>query len=83
MAGLGISLVIFFIIRAFAREPPRTMTKQWQEATNEYLKVSFRQALPQINTENFVAESELRAHYRNFVGGLRGQGTCAEQVEWR
>ena len=41
-AGLvGLSFVIFYIIRAFAREPPRTMNKEWQEATNEYLKVGF------------------------------------------
>ena len=39
MAGVSISLVIFMVIRAFAGEPPRTMNKEWQEATNEYLKV--------------------------------------------
>lgn len=29
-----------YAVRSFARPPPRTMTKEWQEATNEYLKVS-------------------------------------------
>ncbi len=33
------SIVFFAIIHSFARPPPRTMTKEWQEATNEYLKV--------------------------------------------
>jgi Cytochrome c oxidase subunit IV len=37
--GVGISGVIFFGIHSFARPPPRTMTKEWQEATNEYLRV--------------------------------------------
>ena len=37
--GVGISVALFFIIHSFARPPPRTMTKEWQEATNEYLKV--------------------------------------------
>jgi cytochrome c oxidase subunit 4 len=37
--GIIISLVLFFVIHGFARPPPRTMTKEWQEATNEYLKV--------------------------------------------
>lgn len=37
--GIGVSVVLFWIIHAFARPPPRTMTKEWQEATNEYLKV--------------------------------------------
>ena len=37
--GCIVSGVLFFGIHAFARPPPRTMTKEWQEATNEYLKV--------------------------------------------
>lgn len=37
------SLAIFAITRSFARDPPRTMTKEWQEASNEYAKV--RQAI--------------------------------------
>lgn len=31
---------MFLFIHSFAKPPPRTMTKEWQEATNEYLKVS-------------------------------------------
>jgi hypothetical protein len=37
--GVGVSAVIFFTIHSFAKPPPRTMTKEWQEATNEYLRV--------------------------------------------
>ena len=37
--GLGVSAVIFYAIQLLARPPPKTMTKEWQEATNEYLKV--------------------------------------------
>ena len=36
---VGASCLVFFIIRQFARTPPKTMTKEWQEMTNEYLKV--------------------------------------------
>lgn len=39
--GLIVSMVLFSILHSFARPPPRTMTKEWQEATNEYLKVRF------------------------------------------
>jgi hypothetical protein len=39
-AGVAISGVVFFGIHSMARPEPRTMTKEWQEATNEYLKVS-------------------------------------------
>ena len=39
MIGVAISGGLFFSIHAFARPPPRSMTKEWQEATNEYLRV--------------------------------------------
>lgn len=38
--GVGASAALFFFIHSFARPPPRSMTKEWQEATNEYLRVS-------------------------------------------
>lgn len=39
MGITGVCCVVFFIIRLFARAPPSTMTREWQEATNEYLRV--------------------------------------------
>jgi len=33
------SFAIFAAIRFFANPPPHTMTKEWQEASNEILKV--------------------------------------------
>ncbi|KAH3670351.1 hypothetical protein WICMUC_004847 [Wickerhamomyces mucosus] len=38
LIGLGVSLSIFLTIRAFAPEPPKTLTREWQEASDEYLK---------------------------------------------
>lgn len=40
--GVGVSLALFATLRAFAKPAPYTMTKEWQEATNEYLKVRNR-----------------------------------------
>ena len=37
--GLAVSAALFLAIHSLARPPPKTMTKEWQEATNEYLKV--------------------------------------------
>ena len=39
MKYIGISAVIFALTRYFANPPPRTMNKEWQEASNAYLKV--------------------------------------------
>jgi hypothetical protein len=39
MVGVAVSFVLFSIIRAFAKGSPGTMNKEYQEATNEYLKV--------------------------------------------
>jgi hypothetical protein len=39
MAALGATGVIFGTARFFARGAPPTMTKEYQEATNDYLKV--------------------------------------------
>jgi cytochrome c oxidase subunit 4 len=38
MIGVAVAGGIFFGTRGFARGSPRTMTKEWQEATNEYFK---------------------------------------------
>lgn len=37
--AVAASVVLFVIIRQFARPPPKTMTKEWQEAGEQYLKV--------------------------------------------
>ena len=39
MLGVGISFIIFCAIRSMARPAPKTMNAQYQEMTNEYLKV--------------------------------------------
>ncbi|KAL8309557.1 hypothetical protein RB597_009703 [Gaeumannomyces tritici] len=40
--GMGVSLALFALIRSLAGPAPSTMTKEWQEQTNEYLKVCAR-----------------------------------------
>ncbi|KAL1970409.1 hypothetical protein VTN77DRAFT_5570 [Rasamsonia byssochlamydoides] len=47
------SLVIFAAIRMFARDPPRTMTKEWQEATNEYAKREKIEPITGISSEGY------------------------------
>lgn len=45
VTALAASLVIFGGLRLVAKPPPHTMTKEWQEASNEQLKVRLWQAL--------------------------------------
>ena len=39
MLGVAAGVAIFAILRQFAKEKPKTMTREWQEMTNEYLRV--------------------------------------------
>jgi len=36
MIGMGVSFALFYAVRLAARPPPSTMTKEWQEASEEY-----------------------------------------------
>jgi hypothetical protein len=33
------SFAVFYVIHLFAKPQPKTMSKEWQEASNEYAKV--------------------------------------------
>jgi cytochrome c oxidase subunit 4 len=41
LGGIALTAVIFGSIRLAARPVPHTMSQEWQEASNEYLKVRF------------------------------------------
>lgn len=54
------SVAVFYSTRFFAKEPPRTLTKEWQEASNEYAKVrpsSFHITIQQL-TKRFYLQKE-------------------------
>ncbi|KAI9792282.1 MAG: Cytochrome c oxidase subunit 5A [Peltula sp. TS41687] len=53
MAAVGLAGVIFAIIRQFANPPPRTMTREWQEKTNEYLKEQKVEPISGISSEGY------------------------------
>lgn len=63
---------MFVAIRMFAKGSPGTMNKEYQEATNEYLKVCFP-LLPWLYTvlSCFWVERE-RAEDREWEGERRG-----------
>lgn len=39
--GIATSFALFVTIRSFGGKPPHTMNREWEEATNEYLKVRY------------------------------------------
>ena len=48
---LAVSAVISYSVKLAAKPAPRTMTKEWQEASNEYAKVcALRMSFNDINT---------------------------------
>ena len=46
--GIAASFVLFVTIRSFGGKPPHTMNREWEEATNEYLKVRHNTPSPNI-----------------------------------
>lgn len=68
--GVAVSGVLFWLIRMNARPAPKTMNAQYQEMTNEYLRVRLRHAymtkrMPQASILIFlVLRTDCRAMYR-------------------
>ncbi|KAK4165064.1 cytochrome c oxidase polypeptide 5, mitochondrial [Cladorrhinum sp. PSN259] len=61
LIGLGVSFGIFATMRAFAKPAPSTMTKEWQEATNEYLKAQNSDPLTGIASEGYVGKGHVQS----------------------
>ncbi|EXJ91511.1 cytochrome c oxidase subunit 4 [Capronia epimyces CBS 606.96] len=60
-AGVGISAVLFLLLQTSARPPPRTMTKEWQEATNEYLKSEKSNPIYGISSEGYQGKGHVQS----------------------
>jgi len=59
--GVGVSGAIFWGIHSFSRPQPRTMTKEWQEATNEYLKREKSNPLYGISSEGYTGKGHVQS----------------------
>lgn len=76
--GVAVSFAIFATMRMFAKPAPRTMSKEYQEASNEYLKV--REAATSLCPSwrgailTFLAGPKRRAPYWSLLARLPGQG---------
>lgn len=87
---LAASVAIFSTSRYFARAPPKTMTKEWQEMSNEYLKVrqiaTISPAEAGVDRDEYTANTlhppgaKVGTHQRVLVRGLHWQGYGPEQA---
>ncbi|PYH98042.1 cytochrome c oxidase polypeptide 5, mitochondrial [Aspergillus ellipticus CBS 707.79] len=48
-----VSFAIFYVIHLFAKPLPKTMTKEWQEASNEYAKSEKMNPISGISSEGY------------------------------
>lgn len=82
--GIGVSFAIFASMRMFAKPAPATMTKEYQEQTNEYVKVCSSQNVQHSYVHLLIpsVEPTRRASYR-YLGSwiLRSRhGSIAAQA---
>jgi hypothetical protein len=85
MYGVVASGLIFYLTRIFAGPPPKTMTREWQEATNEYLKVRFNPPpiLTPAMTNTRNTEREGGTHHWSQLSRLRRPRHDPEQALWQ
>ncbi|KAI9655208.1 MAG: Cytochrome c oxidase subunit 5A [Alyxoria varia] len=58
---VGAAVGAFFVIHSFARPPPKTMTKEWQEKSNEYLKRQRIEPITGISSEGYKGKGMVQS----------------------
>jgi len=63
LIGLGVSLLLFAAARVFAGQgpEPRTLNKEWQEQTNEYLKEQNSEPITGISSEGYKGPGHVQS----------------------
>ncbi|KAK4133036.1 cytochrome c oxidase subunit IV [Trichocladium antarcticum] len=81
--GLVASFVIFASMRMFAKPPPATMTKEWQEATDEFLKVSTlsRRRRPPLLSVVANPHPPLQAQKSDPLTGISSESRAGSHVQ--
>jgi len=59
--GVGISFVVFSAIRFLSKGSPGTMNKEYQEATNEYLKAQNSEPISGISSEGYSGPGQVQS----------------------
>ncbi|TVY44128.1 Cytochrome c oxidase polypeptide 5, mitochondrial [Lachnellula cervina] len=59
--GVGVSFLLFCTIRMFGGAGPGTMNKEYQEATNEYLKAQNSEPISGISSEGYSGKGQVQS----------------------
>ncbi|KAH8657118.1 cytochrome c oxidase subunit IV family [Tricladium varicosporioides] len=59
--GVGVSLAFFVVIRMFAGPSPGTMNKEYQEATNEYLRAQNSEPISGLSSEGYTGKGMVQS----------------------
>ncbi|KAI0162921.1 cytochrome c oxidase polypeptide V [Pestalotiopsis sp. NC0098] len=59
--GVGVSLAVFSTMRMFAKPPPPTMTKEYQEASNEFVKAQRAEPLTGISSPGYEGKGMVQS----------------------
>lgn len=59
--AVGVSLALFSFTRLFAKPPPPTMTKEWQEAANEKLIEQRSDPLTGISSDVYTGKGQVQS----------------------
>ncbi|KAI0484536.1 cytochrome c oxidase polypeptide V [Xylariaceae sp. FL0804] len=65
MLLIGAACVLFVIMRMFANPAPSTMNREWQEATNEYLKKQRADPITGISSEGYKGKGAIQSPPKN------------------
>jgi len=82
--GIAVSFVLFSSIRMFAGPAPGTMNKEYQEATNEYLRVLSPCPLFLFKNSKLIhgiTGTKLRTYLRSLVRRLRWARPSPERTK--
>ncbi|KAH8906724.1 cytochrome c oxidase subunit IV [Coniochaeta sp. PMI_546] len=59
--AVGVSFIIFATMRSFAGPSPQTMTREWQEASNEYLKGQGADPFTGVSSEGYKGKGQIQS----------------------
>merc|ERR1712098_475144 len=58
---VGLSGAIFYTTRLFAGPPPKTMSKEWEERTNEFMKKNKMEPITGISSEGYKGTGQVQS----------------------